>query len=177
MRCELRYKQKQRIWNIWGVSSDTGRKEYQTSCLEGSWRNPSSWSVFHQLLCPSFVTTFPLCFIGQVFSSWERRLSYYWPHLSISNFIKTKDIEKNYVWCFFTHKSKASYYNMDAISLKSCCWDSLLLTNLLISSLTFCAASMLGRFKLCLCSSGGPLFIWGLGMGCVLQSWRICSMV
>ena len=36
------------------MNSDTRRKEYQTSCLEGSWRNPISWSVS----LPAFVPTF-----------------------------------------------------------------------------------------------------------------------
>ena len=79
------WKWKQRTWYIWGVNSDTRRKEYQTSCLEGSWRNRSSWSVslpacYALLLCPPFTLIVPnvtffhficstssLCFNGQVF--------------------------------------------------------------------------------------------------------------
>ena len=133
------------------MNSDTRRKEYQTSCLEGSWRNPSSWfvslpSCYALLLCPPFTlilpnvtffhftcTTFPLCFNGQVF------------HLAKGG--------------------KASY----CIFIKHTCDFSLKLlmglfaffTNILISSLTFCAASMLGRYKLYLCKSGRGLYSFG----------------
>ena len=129
------------------------------------------------LLCPSFVTTSLLyVFLGYFFIFGKVAFLLLATFIHFHCYKNGRHREKSCMM-LFTHKSKAWYYNMHVISLKSCCWDSLLLTNLLISSLTFCAASMLGRFKLCLCSSGGPLFIWGLGMGCVLQSWRICSMV
>ena len=139
------------------MNSDTRRKEYQTSCLEGSWRNPSSSSVslpacYALLLCPPFTLILPnvtfftslaapflyvVCCMWASFSSWER-----WQSLILY-------IYKTYMWFLFKAAGILCLF-----------------TNILISSLTFCAASMLGRYKLYLCRrslglcSFGDRWLW-----------------
>ena len=99
------------------------------------------------LLCPPFTLILPnvtfftslaapflyvVCCMWASFSSWER-----WQSLILY-------IYKTYMWFLFKAAGILCLF-----------------TNILISSLTFCAASMLGRYKLYLCKSGRGLCSFG----------------